>query len=86
MSRSKRPRHTVIALGLAALLLVPFAARAADGDEPPTGSSIIGVAMAMVCGASFGIARILPAPIVIATGAAACLVMLMDAMASPDTP
>lgn len=86
MHRSKRPRHTLVALGLAALLLAPLPARAEDGTAPPTDSSIVGVAFAMICGASFAIVRILPVPIVAATGAVACLAMLADAMATPDAP
>ena len=86
MHRSKRPRQALIALGLVALLLAPLPARAVDGTAPPTDSSMVGVIFAVVCGASISITRMLPVPIVVATGAVACFGMLVDAMASPDAP
>jgi hypothetical protein len=86
MHRSKRPRRTLVALGLAALLLSPLPARAVDGTEPPTDSSVVGVIFAVICGASISITRMLPIPIVVASGAVACFGMLVDAMVTPDTP
>ena len=86
MHCTKRPRRTLVALGLAALLLAPLPVRAEDGTAPPTDSTMLGVCFAMICGASFSIARVVPVPIVAATGAIACLAMLADAMATPDTP
>lgn len=86
MNRSKRPRGTLVALGLAALLLAPLPARAVDGNTPDTGSSMVGVVFAVICGASISITRMLPVPIVVATGAVACFGMLVDAMATPDNP
>ena len=86
MHRSKRPRRTLVALGLAALLLAPLPARAVDGSSPDTGSTMVGVVFAVICGASISISRMLPIPIVVATGAVACFGMIVDALASPDAP
>jgi hypothetical protein len=76
----------MVALALAALLLAPLPARAVDGTDPPSDSSLVGVVFAVVCGASISITRMLPVPVVVATGAFACLGMLVDAMVSPDHP
>jgi hypothetical protein len=86
MHRSKSPRRTLVALGLAALLLAPLPVRAGDGTAPPTDSSMLGVCFAVICGASVSIARAIPVPIVAATAGIACLAMLADAMATPDAP
>ena len=85
MFRSNRSSRTLVALGLAAVLLAPLPARAVDDVAPPTGGSPAGVIFAVLCGASISINRMAPGvPIVVAVGAAACLGMLLDAAASPD--
>ncbi len=84
MLRSNRLRRGLLPLALAALLLAPAAARAEDPSDPTTGATPVGVAFAMVCGASLSIVKMLPVPIVGAVAAFSCAVMLMDAMATPD--
>jgi len=86
MSRFDRLRPALALLALLAVLLAPFPARA-EGDAAPPEDSPAGVIFAVLCGASFSINRMVPGvPIVVVVGTAACLGMLMDAMASPDGP
>lgn len=86
MTRIARLRRPLAALALLAVLCAPLPARAED-PEPPAGESWVGVVFAVICGASVTINRFVPGtPIVVVVGAVACLGMLADAMATPDTP
>lgn len=86
MFRFERLRRPLAALALLAVLCAPLPARAED-TAPPAGESWVGVIFAVICGASISINRFVPGtPIVVVVGAVACLGMLADAMAEPDTP
>lgn len=86
MNRIVRLRRPLAALAFVAALLAPLPARAEE-PLPPAEESPIGVIFAVICGASIHINRQLPGlPIVVVVGAAACLGMLVDAMATPDGP
>lgn len=86
MTRIVRLRRPLAALALLAALCAPLPVRAED-PGPPAGESWAGVIFAVICGASFTINRFAPGtPIVVVVGAVACLGMLADAMATPDTP
>ncbi|HTR96594.1 MAG TPA: hypothetical protein VMH61_01715 [Candidatus Acidoferrales bacterium] len=87
MKRSTRNPGALAALALAvALVAAPLPARSQAPPPPVTRSpdSAFGAAMAMICGASACIASKDPIPIVIAVGAACCLLMYVDAMSSAD--
>lgn len=87
MFRFDRLRRPLALFALLAVLLAPFPARADGEGDPSTDDTWAGVVFATICGASIAINRFVPGtPIVVAVGGVACLGMLMDAMANPDTP
>ena len=89
MPNRSQLRHGCFAL-LLALALSPVAAQAQSPSAAPadrgavTPQSPVGVLMAIVCGASVGVSRFVPAPIVVAVAGASCLVALLDAVFTSD--
>lgn len=87
MFRFDRPRRALATLALAAMLIAPLPTRALGGDAATPDETRIGVIFAVICGASASISRLAPGiPIVVSVTIFSCAAMLMDAMASPDTP
>lgn len=80
-----RSRRMFLPLALAALLLVPIAARA--GTSPPGGDaedSFSGAMLTIACGASLALTRLAPQPVTVIVAGITCFAAFVDAISSAD--
>jgi hypothetical protein len=87
MFRVVAVRRAIASLALVALLAPGPSivhASALPGAGGAQTDSVFGAIMGAACGASIGVARRLPAPIVVTVTAVVCALMIMDAALTED--